>query len=144
MAVTYRIDRDQSVLIATISGTLTEREIFAYQDEVLAHPELSRFDELIDMTAIRAVESPAPIAGRVQELAGAAASRDDVRGQTRLAIAAPGDLAFGLGRMYATYRSMQPGSTRVVQVFRSMDEAIAWLGIELEASPGGAAPDPAS
>lgn len=141
MSITYRIDHHRRVVIATASGTLTEREIFDYQDEVWSQAGLSGFDELIDMSGVEGVEGPVPIAGRMQDLAGAAASHDATRGRSRLAIAAPGDLAFGLGRMYATYRSMQPGSMRVVQVFRSMNEAAEWLGLQTEPAPGDPAPE---
>lgn len=45
----------------------------------------------------------------------------------RAAIVAPQDLAFGLGRMYDTYRELSGRSTRQVAVFGSMAEALQWL-----------------
>jgi hypothetical protein len=40
---------------------------------------------------------------------------------------APGDYAFGLGRMYESYRRMEGRSTKQVGVFRSLAEAMAFL-----------------
>lgn len=47
------------------------------------------------------------------------------RGCRRAAVA-PGDLAFGLARMYEALTHLEYGE---FQVFRTMNEAIAWLGL---------------
>ena len=46
------------------------------------------------------------------------------------AIVATSAFAYGLARMYATYRALDPRSTRVVSVFRSVDDALTWLEAE--------------
>jgi hypothetical protein len=48
----------------------------------------------------------------------------------RLAIVAPDHLAFAIGRMYGAYREMHPLNTKQVEVFRTMQEALHFLGIE--------------
>jgi hypothetical protein len=48
---------------------------------------------------------------------------------SRFAIVAPTDLAFGLGRMYGSYRSLDDRSTKLVGVFRSRDDALRFLGV---------------
>jgi hypothetical protein len=48
----------------------------------------------------------------------------------RFAIAVPNKLMFGLGRMYEAYRELQPQSTKVVRVFKTVREAMDFLGLE--------------
>lgn len=81
------------------------------------------YDELVGMTYVSEIELP--WVQRVQDLASA---------PSRFAIVAPGDLAFGLGRMFQTYRECEKGSTKDVKVFRNLEEALAFLKIK-EAPP---------
>jgi len=54
----------------------------------------------------------------------------------RLAIVAPRDFEFGLGRMYGAHREMDNRSTKWVGVFRARPEALAWLGLDQETAGG--------
>ena len=54
---------------------------------------------------------------------------------SRFAIVAPRDFEFGLGRMYEAHREQDSRSTKRVGVFRTREEALAWLGLTRE--PGG-------
>ncbi len=49
---------------------------------------------------------------------------------SRFAIIAPGDLAFGLGRMFQAYREGEKQSTKHVKVFRNLEAALAFLKIK--------------
>jgi hypothetical protein len=58
-----------------------------------------------------------------------------------MAIVAPEDFAFGLGRMYEAYRGFEPAGKKEVGVFRTLREALEFLGLEnldLESSVYGA------
>ncbi len=46
----------------------------------------------------------------------------------KIAIVAPNDFTYGLARMYETFRHLNERSKREVRVFRSMQDALAWLG----------------
>jgi hypothetical protein len=48
---------------------------------------------------------------------------------TRIAIVAPADLSFGLGRMYGMLTDDAP---QKVGVFRSVEKAVEWLGVSLD------------
>jgi hypothetical protein len=65
----------------------------------------------------------------MRALASLSAEMDAPRASAKLAIIAPQDFAYGLGRMYEAYRSFQPSSTKEVMVFRTAPEAIAFLGL---------------
>jgi hypothetical protein len=126
MPIAYRIDAGRRVVFADPYGALTAEDLFAYQRDVGSKPQVRGFDELVDMSRVEQVvyTDMKP----VRELASLSASMDDPDRPTRLAIVAPADEDFGLGRMYEALRSLQPGSTREVRVFRKRADALAWLG----------------
>jgi hypothetical protein len=128
MPITYDIDDGQKLVHANISGTLTKDEVFTFQREVWTNPAVKGYNQLIDASGMTNVDIPFPSADAMRELAGLAAGMDDPGVKTKFAIVATSPLAYGLGRMYATYRALDPRSTRAVAVFRSVDEAMTWLG----------------
>ena len=48
---------------------------------------------------------------------------------SKFAILAPNDEAYGFGRMFKAFRSYQDGDTRNVEVFRTADEVMIFLGL---------------
>jgi len=119
---------------ARIAGTLTRDDAFQYQQHVWALPEVRGYNQLIDASEMGHVDIPFPSADAMRELSALAASMDDPALKTRFAIVATSAFAYGLARMYATYRGLDPRSTRVVSVFRSVEDAMTWL--DSEDSPG--------
>ncbi len=125
MPIDYRIDHTRRLVITEGRGEVTEQEIFGYQREVWSRAEVTGYHELIDMSTIKSL--PTPPAERMRDLATLAAGTDVPHPGAKLAIVANDDLAFGLAQMYAAYRSIDPHSTKQVEVFRSLDEAQRWL-----------------
>jgi hypothetical protein len=126
MPIEYEIDFDRRLVLARGIGTFTDRDVFDYQREVWSRPEVSGFDELVDMTEVQHIALPST--GRVRDLAWLAALMDAPVKTSKFAIVAPTDVAFGLGRMYEAYRGSEPRSTKSVGVFRTMKEALEFLG----------------
>jgi hypothetical protein len=122
----YRIDHEQRLVHVTASGVITAETLFGYQKEVWSDPAIAGYDELVDMSGVEGVQAPLP--SNVSALAAFSARMDASAKPTKLAIVARDDLLFGLGRMYQAYREMKPGSNKEVAVFRSMPDALAWLG----------------
>ena len=104
MPLDYRIDHDQRLVVTRGHGTLSERDFFAYQRELWSRPEVAGYSELIDMSEVDALVEPS--ADGVHALAELAARMDPPFGGGKLAIVAPTDLTFGLGRMYQAYREL--------------------------------------
>jgi hypothetical protein len=127
MPIEYCIDHERRLVMARGHGTLTHEDIFGYQRDVWSIPELAGYDELVDMSHVEHIALPST--ERIRELARLSAGMDACSLASRFAIVAPTDLAFGLGRMYATYRSLDDRSTKQVGVFRSQEAALAFLGI---------------
>ncbi len=125
MPIDYRIDHERRLVLATAHGELTEDDLFTYQKTAWSDPAHAGYGELVDMTDVAAVKMPS-VAG-MRNLAALSASMDTPGRASRFAIVAPGDLAFGLGRMYQSYRELKTDSTKKVAVFRTRDEALDWL-----------------
>ncbi len=126
MPIVYQIDLENRLVTAQGLGTFTHEDIIGYQKEAWSRPELAGFNELVDMTAVEKIEIPT--AGRMQQLAALSASMD-AGGSSKFAIVAPVHLAYGLGRMYEVYRSLESGSKKEVGVFRTLAEARVFLGL---------------
>ena len=134
MPLAHRIDHPLRLVLAWASGTLTDEEVFAYQNEVWSRPDVAGYDELVDMTAVEHVALPS--IERVLDLAALSAGMDAKGSRSRFAIVAPRDFEFALGRLYGTHRELDGRATKRVSVFRSRPEALAWLGLESDPQSG--------
>jgi hypothetical protein len=128
MPIRYNVDHGRKVVFAEGSGTFTDADVFGYQREVWSRPDVLGYLELIDMTAVERIEQPTP--ERIEQLAELSAEMDAVSRSARFAIVAPTTIAYGLGKMYQAMREMQHRSTKEVGVFRTREEALAFLGLE--------------
>ena len=125
MSIESEIDHERRLVTARGRGTLTHEDVFEYQREVWSRADVAGYDELVDLSDIDRIDLPST--GEVRNLATLAASMDPKGSRSKLAIVARDDFAFGLGRMYETYRGLDPRSTKEVRVFRTVPEALAYL-----------------
>lgn len=128
MPIEYTIDHERRLVTAKGNGTLTDEDVFGYQREVWSRPDVDGYSELVDMSQVDSIDLPS--VDRVRELARLSAGMDSRSSASRFAIIAPTEIAFGLGRMYEAYRNLDDRSTKEVGVFRSRQEALAFLGIQ--------------
>ncbi len=128
MPLAFRLDREAHVIVAAGYGTLTDEQVFDYQHQISSRDDTIGYDELVDVTHVKEIRLPST--DRVRDLAAVAAGTDAARGSSRLAIVAPSDLAFALGRMFQTNRELDARSRREVGVFRTTKEALAFLRID--------------
>lgn len=126
MSIVYEINRDAKLVFARVVGVLTHDDIVGYQRDVWSRSDVEGFDEIVDASAVERIEYES--SRRVNETASLAASSDSKEHITRLAIVAVTPDAYGLARMYQTYRETTPGNTKAVRVVRSLEEAHTWLG----------------
>src|SRR5262245_9299988 len=105
---------------------MSDEETFDYQRRVWSDPAVAGYDELVDMTAVEEIQLPS--SARARELAALSASMDIPGPETKMAIIAPHNEAFGLGRLFEMMREMEPGSRRKVGGFRTHQEAMEFLG----------------
>ncbi|HSA93874.1 MAG TPA: hypothetical protein VLE48_12750 [Terriglobales bacterium] len=128
MPIDYRIDGERRLVIATGRGTVTHEDLRNYQSAVWSNPEVAGFNELADMRAVEHFGPASP--EQMLELASLAARMDAGGAATKFAMVAPHNVAYGLGRMFQAYRGMERESRKRVGVFRTMEEALKWLGVE--------------
>jgi len=126
LPIDVRIDHARKLVVARVHGVMSDEETFDYQRGVWSDPAIAGYDELVDMTAVEEIRLPS--SARARELAALSASMDLPGAETRMAIIAPQNEAFGLGRMFEMMREMEPGSRRKVGVFRTAEEAMEFLG----------------
>ena len=96
-----------------------------FRSGVWSRTEVNGYNELVDMSQVACIELES--VERVRELAKMSAGMDTRSLASRFAIVATTGEAYGLGRMYQTYRSLDERSTKEVGVFRTMEEALAFL-----------------
>lgn len=129
MPMAYRVDHAARLVIAAGHGILTDADVFGYQREVWSRDDVAGYDELVDMTRVIRIDLPS--ADRIRDLATMAAAADHPAKPSKFAVVAPEDLAFGLGRMFQAYRESDSRSTKEVGIFRTLEQACAFLGVEL-------------
>ena len=127
MPIIHRVDHENRIVLARAYGVLTDEDVFTFQHTVWGSPDVAGYNELGEMTYVTDIAIPS--IHRVRDLAMTAAEMDPTDAEAKFAIVAPEDLGFGLGRMFQAYREMEKASKKVVGVFRTLEEAFAWLGI---------------
>lgn len=127
MPIEFTIDHARRLVTAIGHGTLSGEDVFGYQRDVWSRPEVQGYNELMDMREVERIDLRS--IDNMRALAVLSASMDTPRLASRFAIVATTDEAFGLGRMYETYRRLEGKSTKEVAVFRSLSEAYAYLGV---------------
>jgi len=125
MPIEYQIDHVRRLVSTSAKGILTAEDIFNYQSEVWSRPDVRGYDELVDMSEVESIVSPT--SRKMRQLADIAASMDEATVAAKFAIVAPKDLEYGLGRMYGALRDSDPRSTKKVCVFRTAEDALAWI-----------------
>lgn len=127
MPIEYSIDHERRLVLARATGVIGNQDVFGYQREVWSRADVVGYNELIDMSAVKHIVLTS--GQEVMELAWFSARMDTPSAQSKFAIVAPQDSAFALGRMYETYRNLDDRSSKQVRVFRTLAEALAFLGL---------------
>jgi len=127
MPIEFTIDHARRLVTATARGTLTGQDVFGYQRDAWSRADVQGYNELLDMRAVELIDLPS--VDNMRALAELSASMDAPRTSSKFAIVATSDEAFGLARMYETYRHLEDAGTKQVGVFRTLNEAYAYLGV---------------
>ena len=127
MPIEFTIDPARRLVTATARGTLTGKDVFGYQRDVWSRPDVQGYNELLDMREVDHIDLPS--VDNMRALAELSASMDAPATPSKFAIVATSDEAYGLSRMYETYRHLEGAGTKQVAVFRTLTEAYAYLGV---------------
>jgi hypothetical protein len=126
MPIDYRIDSQRRLAEVEVRGRLRAQDLRDFEERVRGDPAyFSGIDELIDL---RGADLSGLDTAPIRSLA---AFFRDGRGQreVKVAIVACRDADYGLSRMYQALRGEERGP---LEIFRSIEEARAWLGLDAE------------
>lgn len=119
MPAFYKIDKERRLVMSTGAGILTMAETLAHQNKLANDPDFDpSFSQLMDFTQVTQIELNANDIRRL-------AQRSIFSPQSRRAFIMPNDAAYGLGRMYETFR--ESAGEHGIGVFRSLEEALDWI-----------------
>ena len=122
MPIHYSVDRERQLIQITYVGTVTKEDIVQHRHDLETDPRgISGYDALIDLTGSTSVLP----SDDVRELARFA--RSQPWPSSRRAIVSTATAQFGSMRMFEMLAESGP---RQYRVFKSSDEARAWLGID--------------
>ena len=112
------------MIVLTVEGDVSESDIEDYVERIRADPAADAgFDELVDL---RALERPSLPPQVLRQWARHFRDAGPVPPH-RMAIVASAEAIFGMSRLYQMEREDE---SLQIQVFREMDEARAWLGLD--------------
>ena len=127
MPIEFTIDHARRLVTATARGMLTGQDVFGYQRTVWSRADVQGYNELLDVRVVEGIDIAS--VDNMRALAQLSASMDIPATSSKFAIVATSDEAFGLSRMYETYRHLEDKSTKQVAVFRTLTEAYAYLEV---------------
>ncbi len=124
MPIRFYVDRDLRLVVAVHIGPVPDAEFLAAYEKLYADPDFDlSFDILVDL---RKAESVSRSAAALQSLASSIVPRyERSKSPIKLVFVAKTDVSYGMSRMFQAFADTLPGES---MVFRTMDEALDWLG----------------
>ncbi len=120
MSANHVVVPELRLVVSRLAGTLTPEDVERARDGLRGDPRFDpSYSHLVDMR--RVTRLPVAAAG-VRRLAGATT----FAAGSRQALVASSDLVFGLARMY---EGLAGALAQHVAVFRSLADALEWLGV---------------
>ena len=118
MPLKYSLDRERRIVVAKAWGVLVDDDVHAGRQELLDDPEFDRdFGQLFDAREVEDVQFSVEIMGRM-------AQTSILARESRRAFLATTPYQYRMAALFVTLaQPYQPN----VQVFRDLDEALAWL-----------------
>lgn len=127
MPASYRIDTSRRLVVTSATGVVSEDDLTGHQQRLRRDPGFDpSFDQILDFRNVTEM----PISG---ESVRQYVARSPWGDGARRAFVCDRDLVYGLARMFEMLSADRP---EAVQVFRTLQEAEAWLGLDDVSSSG--------
>jgi hypothetical protein len=121
--ITFSLDPARRIRTAQYTGIVDDAMLLQAYAVLLAEPDYdATYDDLVDLRGVTRLEISATA---MRQLIAMYSPVDQLGVRTRLAVVAASDVTFGMSRMYELLRG--DGVPEEIRVFRSYDDAIAWL-----------------
>ena len=128
MPAQHKIDNNKRLITTIWLGEAVDGELIdaltKYQREIKSQPDYFSYNEIVDFSQASSFKLSTQ---GIMTLAHIATNADIQGVKTKLAIVVNNSLAFGLGRMYVTYRSLAPRGIKDARVFMSYHDALEWI-----------------
>ena len=125
MPIVYRIDHTCRCVDTRAHGVLTHEDVFQYQREVWGRSDVVGYNEIVDTSHVRSIETES--VNHIRQLAELSAHMDPRSIPSKFAIVATNPVDYELGRLYGVYRGLDAKSTKRVRVFWAREDALRWL-----------------
>ena len=120
MPISYVIDKDRRLVISTLMGVFTPDDGLQHQQALADDPDFnSDFCQLLDLTSVKEFAFDSAWVRQ-------SAQHSVFSPRSRRAFLVNSAVAYGLTRMYGTYREVAGGQEQLL-VFQDRDEAMRWL-----------------
>ncbi|MGC1454215.1 MAG: STAS/SEC14 domain-containing protein [Nitrospirota bacterium] len=128
MPAQHNIDNNRRLITTLWIGGAVDSELIEaltkYQQDIKSQPDYFSYNEIVDFGQASSFKLSTQ---GIMTLAHLATNTDSLGVKTKLAIVVNNSLAYGLGRMYVTYRSLVPRGIKDVHVFMSYHDALEWI-----------------
>lgn len=122
MPIQTTIDCSKGLIQTRASGRVTGKDLIGYYKGLRAHPDFrSNLNEIFDASQVDDIDVTA---ADIRHLSSVTQAFTSVGVSIKVAIVAPGDLEFGMSRMY---EMLQAQSINALKVFRERALAEEWI-----------------
>lgn len=127
MSATHHINHDARIIVTSWEGIASDNAIIEaldnYQKNIQNHPDYINYNEIIDTTHASKIKLTTKGLNTLGKLA---SKTDPNQPNKKLAIIVNSNLAFGLARMYVTYRSFSKKANKIIRIFKNEKDAFEW------------------
>ena len=123
MAIEIKIDHDNQIRTAIVTGKLTFEDLLSKLKEIFIDRDI--YDLPHSLWDIRQADITSFTAEQISRLAEFVAGNWGLEGKNKIALVADKNFIFGLARMYEILSNFK--SPSMTMVFHDYDEALTWL-----------------
>ena len=128
MPASHYVDNKLKILVSTWEGDATDFEcakaLKKYQEEFQNHPDYIKYNEIIDTRKVKKIKLTTK---GIKYSSILASSTDQNEKNRKLAFIVNSNLAYGLVRVFITYRSFSDNASKEINVFKNEKKAIEWV-----------------
>lgn len=128
MPANHNIDSKNHLLITTWEGEACDIEFIVaikkYQKEIQNQPDYINYNEVVDFSNITGIKLSTE---GIRSIGLIAPISDHNEVNRKLAFIVSSNLAFGLARMYVTYRGFSKKAHKEIRIFKNEKDAFEWV-----------------
>lgn len=128
MPAETKIDHNDQLIRTTWSGDATDDELFhvinSYLQEIKSKPDYNLYNEIVDFRDVGKINISTM---GLEQISKVAVSSEQPEISTKLAFIVKSDLAYGMIRMYTSYRNLISKGNKQIKVFKNESDAHQWI-----------------